>query len=127
QIADRSNHVCLRERFHHQRTLPQMVFGQGPVLKSAAAAGTEMLTDGVAALMAGLVDMDEMPPIRMAGKGFDRYRLAWQRVRHVNRTVCRFGDTVPAMAKAGNGEPLSHVSLRAGIRRCRRHLRSARG
>ena len=67
QIADRRHNICLRQCLHHQRAFPQVVFGQRPVLQRAAAAGTEMLANRLGALVAGPVDMHQMPAVGMAG------------------------------------------------------------
>ncbi len=90
----------MAERFHHQRALPQMIFGKRPVLHGAAAAGAEMLADRRDAFVARFVDMDEMAAVRVAGDRLDRHRLARQRIGHEHRAGRRIGDAVAAMADA---------------------------
>ncbi len=104
-----------------------MIFGQRPVLQGAAATGSKVLANGVGALVALLVDMDEMPPVGMTDHRFGRYDLARQGVGHIDGTALRVGDAVPAVAEASNDEPFSHESPQAEIRRCRPRLRSVRG
>ena len=57
----------------------------------------------------GLSTLQEMPPVGMAGDGFDRHRLARQRIGHKHRAHIGIGDAVAAMAEARDGELLSHA------------------
>jgi hypothetical protein len=86
------------------------------MLECAAAAGAEMLTDCLGALVAGLVDMQQMPAIGMTGDVLDRDGFAGKRVGHVNHAIGCVGDAVAAMAKPRNNELFSHAQLQAGIR-----------
>ena len=70
-----------------QRALPEMVFGERPVLQRAATAVTEMFAERFNAFVAGLFDSDQAPAIRMAGDRLDHDHFAWQRIRHVDRPV----------------------------------------
>ncbi len=108
QRLERGDDARLRERFRHQSALPQMIFGERPVLHGAAAAMGKMLADRRRAFVARSVDTIEVPAVGMAGDGLDRHRLARQRVGHVDRPCGRVGDTVAAMAEAGNRELLGH-------------------
>src|SRR6185437_10018455 len=71
-IAYRRDDAGLGKRFHHQLALPQMIFGERPVLHGAAAAGAEMLADRQRTLVRGMLDVHEMPPIGVAGNRLDR-------------------------------------------------------
>ena len=86
------------------------------MLQCAAAAGAEMLADRLSALVAGLVDVQQMPAIGMTGNGLDSDGFSGKRVGHVNRAIGCVGDAVAAMAKPRNNELLSHAPLQAGIR-----------
>ena len=75
----------------HQLALPQMIFGERPVLQRAAAALAEMLADRLRALVARPVDMHEVPPVGMAGDRLrpSRSRPAAHRARRPGPPACR--------------------------------------
>src|ERR1700752_4613498 len=97
------------------------------MLQCAAATGAKMFADWFGALVARLIDMQQVPAVRMAVDGFDRHGLARQGVRHINKPFLRASDAISAMAEAADRELLSHVRPQAEIRRCHRRLRSVRG
>ena len=68
-LVDRRDQAGLRQRLDDQRALPLVIFGERPMLHGAAAADAEMLADRRDALVARLVDMQQMPPVGMAGDG----------------------------------------------------------
>src|SRR6478609_8669251 len=103
-----------------------MVFGQRPMLKRAATAGTEMFANRFRALVASPVDMQQMPAVGMARDWLDHGDLARQSIRHINGSLRCIGDAIAAVAEATDVELLSHGPPQAGIQHCRRHLRSGR-
>ena len=121
QVCHRRDDAGLRQCLGDKRTFPKMVLGKRPVLQRAAAAGAEMLADRCSALVAGFVDMQQMPAVGMAGDTVDRDGFAGKRVGHVDCAFRRFGNAVAAMAKPRNGELFSHARLQAGIRCFRLH------
>ena len=125
-LVDRRDQSCLRQRFDQKRALPQVIFGERPVLHGAAAALAEMLADRLRALMARPIDMHEMATVGMTGNGLDRHRLAGQRIGDVDGTGRRIRDAVAAMAEPRNGELLSHARLLAETPHCRRRRRWVR-
>ncbi len=79
------------------------------MLHGAAAALAEMLADRCRSFVAGLIDMDQVTPVGMAGDPLDRDRFARQRVGHIDRPFGCVGNAVAAMAEAMNHELLSHA------------------
>ena len=97
------------------------------MLQSAAAARTKMLADRFNTLMARLVDMQQVPAIRMATDELNCDRLPGQSVRYIDGPFWCVRDTISTMAETVYRELLSHVQPRARIRRCRHRPGSARG
>src|SRR5262245_29482003 len=102
-----------------------MVLGKRPVLKCAATAGAEMLADWLGALVAGLVHMQQVPPVGMAGDLLGGDGFTRKRVGHVSRAIGRIGGPIAAMPKPRDRELFSHAWLQAGIRCCHLPRRSA--
>jgi hypothetical protein len=103
-----------------------MLFSQGPVLQRAAAARPKVLANGFGAFVARLIDMDEVPTVRMACDRRNCNGFARQGVGYINRAFRRVGNAVTAMAEPRNSELLRHAPPQPGIRYCRRLLRSAK-
>src|SRR6185437_11025440 len=85
-----------------------MVFRERPMLKRAAAAMREVFADRRCPLVARFVHVQEMPAVGMAADGLHRYRLARQRVGHIDGPARRIGDAIAAMAETGDGEAFGH-------------------
>ena len=91
QVGDRRDDAGLRQCLDDKRTFPKMVLGKRPVLQRAAAAGAEMLADRRGALVAGFVDMQQMPSVGMAGDALDGdgFRREACRARRPRLQACR--------------------------------------
>ncbi len=72
QLRDRRDDIGLRQSLDDKRALPLLVLGKRPVLQRASTTGAEMPADRRGALMASLVDLQQMPSIGMAGDTLDR-------------------------------------------------------
>jgi len=108
QRRDRRDNARMCQRLGDEAALPQVIFGERPVLHGAAAALREVLADRRNALVARLVDTIETAAVGVAGDRFGRHRFARQRIGHIDRAVGRVGDAVAAVAEAGDGQSLSH-------------------
>src|SRR4029077_12315428 len=100
EFADRRDYICVRQCLHHQRALPQVVFGQRPMLQRAATAGTEMFANWFGALVASPVDVQQMPAVRMARDWLDHGDLAGQSIWHIDGSFRCIGDAISAVTEA---------------------------
>ena len=82
-----------------------------------------MFADWFATFMAGLLDMQKMPAVRVFTNYLDRDNLARQRIGNVDRPIFSFGNPISPVAEPYDVELLSQESPQAETRRCRRRPR----
>ena len=61
-----------------------------------------MLAKSFGTFVAGLVDMYQVPTVRVAGNRLHRNGLARQRIRHIDGPFRSIGNAIPAMTEADN-------------------------
>jgi hypothetical protein len=79
------------------------------MLQGAAAANAEIWANRSDTLGARLVDIEKMPPVRVAGNAFDLDRLARQRIGHVDRAGWAIRDPIAATAQTIDHKSLNHA------------------
>ena len=90
------------------------------MLQSAAPAGAEMLADRLRALVAGLVNTQQMPTVGMTRNALDGDGFSGKCIGHIGHAVGSVGDAVATVAEPRNNQLFSHGRPQAGIRYCRR-------
>jgi hypothetical protein len=79
------------------------------MLQGAAAANAEIWANRSDTLGARLVDIEKMPPVRVAGNVFDLDRLPRQCIGDVNRPGRTVRNPIAAMAQTIDHQSLNHA------------------
>ena len=99
EIGDRRFDAGLGERDDCELLLPGAIGVGAPLLQRAAAARAEMRADRLNALRARCEHTQQPRAITLP---LHLDRLAWQRVGHIDRALQRLGDSIAAVAHAGD-------------------------
>ena len=103
----------LRERGDDEVTLPGAIALGLPMLDGAAAADAEMLAKRFNAFRAGLLDPEQLPPVRMMTRhGRDFHALAAQRIGNKNVLPFDERDTVAEVADMIDEQAFNHDARR---------------
>ncbi len=108
--ADFGLDAGLRKRGDDEFTLPRAVAGGRPVLHGATAADGKVRTYRRNALVTWGDDLEQLPPVGMAGRWFGADGFTGQRVAHIDRPAGGVGNAVAEMAEPVDGEVFAHVA-----------------